>query len=249
MSGAISTQIKHKLQRSSSSSSSGKNPSMSDSISGTAVMKWFEITENTVTYWSTADKLGAPEGHITVQSIADIRSFTTDRNTMKQCNQFGLYCFEIETATTIYIFTTENRIECSNWLTSLNIMHDNYVMSISAYHMQLHTLTVPEIINFVEKFKMYGHSYTTFTHEQRAYSIEHCGIDISSVSDVSTFLHKEVMATGLSAKYLAILQEFLLIPVGSEGTWDAILSGEWRAVILYLFIRMVVLWWEVSQLS
>ena len=64
--------------------------------------------------------------------------------------------------------------------------------------------------------------YFSLTSEEREVAIAHCGVDLGDIAAVSEFLQREMGTQGLSAKLLVILQEFMLIPAGTETIWDLI---------------------------
>eukprot|EP01034_Spumella_vulgaris_P021864 gene21864-27939_t len=187
--------------------------------------RWYELSNSNFKFSNSPEKQPLFDEQIPMSDVIDIRAYTTDSKTLKMCEKHSYHAFEIHTNSQRLVIVTETKQAKENWLLALNTSLNELVISKSSYKMQVHTLTPKDVLRYAVVFKKTGTDYHKFTIEQQKFSIQHCGIDVSNIKEVFTFLQKELFAAGFSSKLLAILQELLLVPSGSEATWDGILNG------------------------
>lgn len=190
--------------------------------------KWSELQNNVLRICAGAENVNTFEHEIQISTIVEIRAHTTDRKVLKMNELNNSESFEIVTNNQVLVLSTESKEAKENWLLAIKNCRDEYIISKSAYKMVIHELTPKHVLKNANAFKKLGNDYKKFTIEQQKFSIEHCGIDVSNVKEVFKFLEKEAYASGFSSKLLAILLELMLIPAGSEVTWDTILEGTRR---------------------
>jgi hypothetical protein len=191
--------------------------------------RWYELSNSNFKFSNAPEKQPLFDEQIPITDVIDIRAYTTDSKTLKMCEKHSYHAFEIHTSRQRLVIVTETKVAKEQWLLALNTSLNELIISKSSYKMQVHTLTPKDVLRYAVIFKKTGSDYHKFTIEQQAFSIQHCGIDVSNIQDVFTFLQKELFAAGFSSKLLAILQELLLVPSGSEATWDGILMGKFLA--------------------
>ena len=74
-------------------------------------------------------------------------------------------------------------------------------------------------------FKKQGAVYQSIAIEDRRALTANSGLNLSDNRVVGEFLRFETLAAGHSDMLLGIMQELLLIPQGSRGTWEAVYKG------------------------
>jgi hypothetical protein len=75
--------------------------------------------------------------------------------------------------------------------------------------------------------------FESIAREHRRTAVQASGLDLSNVRAVADYLRLETIASGHGDALLAVLQELLLIPQSSRGTWDAVLAGTKVKLVLH----------------
>jgi hypothetical protein len=91
-----------------------------------------------------------------------------------------------------------------------------------------------DIRYFAQILAKQGSVYFALLAEDRELVITDLGLDVTNPSKMSEFLHSEMLAMGLSEHYVALLQELLLIPPGSDLIWEALVKGIMHIFTLWL---------------
>lgn len=170
-----------------------------------------------------------PEHYDSVQSVASITeiwNYSSDRAMLKAIEKFNYHAFELHFADGSAIsLGCDSEAEKDGWIEAIKHSKNDYVLSRSSYKLQVRELTPPEKKKLLQRLKKLAAEYIAIQEEEKKYTLESVGVDVTDIDTVINFLRAETHASGLSAKLLEVLQELLLVPAGSEVMWDAVYKG------------------------
>eukprot|EP01038_Epipyxis_sp_PR26KG_P007973 gene7973-10813_t len=184
-------------------------------------LRWYELDSHAFKWCKSHHKEIEFKDEIPVAEIIDIKSTTNNIHIKESC-KFG---FEIETAVRLYAFGAEKEEEVQNWVAALTFARDDFLLQRGASKLAFKPLETEDAIKFYEMFKKNGTVYQSLSLEDRSFMLNQCGLDMADTTAVYKYLYSECLASGLLPKLLAVMHELLLIPTGSDGTWDAVLKG------------------------
>ena len=102
---------------------------------------------------------------------------------------------------------------------------DSAALKKSTYKLQAKDLDEKAIKYFSELFLKQGTVYFSLLAEDRQLIVAHNGLDTTNYRMMNDFLYNESLAMGLSAQFIALQQELLLMPPASESVWQALVEG------------------------
>ena len=183
--------------------------------------RWYQVDATDFKWCAGNEKEGEFKGFVPVSTITDIRSYTTDQ-TLLATNPNS---FEFETQERIFALGCDTAAEKDNWVTALQISRDASIMTKGSYKLQSKELTHKDLIKFAAMFKKQGAVYQSISIEDKRANIARNGLNLTDAKAVGEFARYETLAAGHSDMLLGIMQELLLIPQSSRGTWEAVYAG------------------------
>jgi hypothetical protein len=183
--------------------------------------RWYEVDAVNFKWCAGHDKVPEYKGSVPVSSITDIRNYSTD-SVLTATNP---HAFEFETVERVFALACETPEEKDSWVTALQISRDSSIMVNGSYKYQSKELTSKDLLTFSQRFKKQGTVFQSISIEDRRHALANSGVNLTDVKAVSEYLRSEALAAGHSDMLLGIMQELLLIPQGSRGTWEAMYAG------------------------
>jgi len=125
----------------------------------------------------------------------------------------------------VFALGCETADEKDSWVTALQVSRDSSIMVNGSYKYQSRELTSKDLVHLSQQFKKQGKVFQSIAIEDRREALANSGVNLSDVKCVADYLRSEALAAGHSDMLLGIMQELLLIPQGSRGTWEAMYTG------------------------
>eukprot|EP01038_Epipyxis_sp_PR26KG_P007971 gene7971-10811_t len=192
--------------------------------------RWFELNRTSFRWCHGHEKEVEFKGNVTIASIIGIRNFATDQNICDACK----YTFEIETTERVYALGCETAVDKDNWVTALRSAYDHHQIMKGVHKIKIKELSYDNIIKYSEMYYKQGTVLRSIQFEHRKVMIATCGLDLSDVNILNSYIKSECIAAGNNAYLLSILTELLLIPTGANSIWELIVNGlkKLREVVL-----------------